>query len=107
MSAVLETIPLGFQWATIDPFLFCVHHDDAYPRANGSFGPDASLAGRDIGLLADPRVHQRHAGVAGMLIEGAQRRRLLTDVLFGTVEQERRSANRDQGQNATRQPQRT
>src|SRR6476619_2733419 len=41
--------PLGFQWRTIDPFLFCVHHDDAYPASNGSFGPAASLAGREIG----------------------------------------------------------
>ena len=41
--------PLGFQWETPDPFLFCVHHDDAYPRSNGRFGPAASLEGRDIG----------------------------------------------------------
>lgn len=41
--------PLGFPWATIDPFLFCVHHDDRYPRGNGRFGPDASLAGRALG----------------------------------------------------------
>ena len=25
---VLEVAPLGFQWATVDPFLFCVHHVD-------------------------------------------------------------------------------
>ena len=31
---VLQTVPLGFQWPTIDPFLFCVHHDDAYPAGN-------------------------------------------------------------------------
>jgi redox-sensitive bicupin YhaK (pirin superfamily) len=41
--------PLGFPWETTDPFLFCVHHDDAYPRANAAMGPDATLAGRDIG----------------------------------------------------------
>ena len=29
---VLETRPLGFPWETADPFLFCVHHDDALPR---------------------------------------------------------------------------
>jgi len=46
---VLQTVPLGFQWPTIDPFLFCVHHDDAYPEGNEQFGPAASLAGRDIG----------------------------------------------------------
>ncbi len=49
MSAVLETLPLGFPWQTIDPFLFCVHHDDAYPAGNEKFGPKASLAGRNLG----------------------------------------------------------
>jgi redox-sensitive bicupin YhaK (pirin superfamily) len=48
-DTVLQTVPLDFRWPTIDPFLFCVHHDDAYPRGNGHFGPDASLEGRDIG----------------------------------------------------------
>jgi redox-sensitive bicupin YhaK (pirin superfamily) len=46
---VIAVKPLGFPWATLDPFLFCVYHDDAYPRANAQMGPDASLAGRDIG----------------------------------------------------------
>ncbi len=47
---VLETVPLtGSPWPTIDPFLFCVHHDDDYPTGNGSFGPDAPLAGREMG----------------------------------------------------------
>lgn len=41
--------PLGFPWPTLDPFLFCVHHDDAYPAGNGRFGPAASLAGRQLG----------------------------------------------------------
>jgi redox-sensitive bicupin YhaK (pirin superfamily) len=52
MSAhpVLQVAPLGFPWQTTDPFLFCVYHDDAYPRANARMGPDASLAGRDLGM---------------------------------------------------------
>jgi quercetin 2,3-dioxygenase len=41
--------PLGMTWPTIDPFLFCAHHDDAYPRGNPQLGPDASLAGRQMG----------------------------------------------------------
>ncbi|MEE4115744.1 MAG: pirin family protein [Marinilabiliaceae bacterium] len=41
--------PLGFQWETNNPFLFCVHHKDSYPRGNEDLGPDASLAGRSIG----------------------------------------------------------
>ncbi len=49
-SSVLAIEPLGFPWQTIDPFLFCVHHDDAYPRGNGRYGPDASLlSGRQLG----------------------------------------------------------
>jgi quercetin 2,3-dioxygenase len=48
-SAIIQQRPLGFTWDTVDPFLLCVHHDDAYPRGNGRLGPDASLAGRDIG----------------------------------------------------------
>jgi redox-sensitive bicupin YhaK (pirin superfamily) len=47
---VLETAPLGFQWATVDPFLFCVHHVDNYPAGNEAMGPDVSLAGRDLGM---------------------------------------------------------
>jgi redox-sensitive bicupin YhaK (pirin superfamily) len=46
---VLGTRPLGFVWDTPDPFLFCVHHDDAYPAGNGSLGPAAALTGRDLG----------------------------------------------------------
>jgi len=48
-SPVLRIEPLGFAWPTVDPFLFCVYHDDAYPAANAQNGPAASLAGRDIG----------------------------------------------------------
>ena len=47
---VLQTMPLGFTWATVDPFLFCVHHLDKYPEANEHMGPAASLAARDLGM---------------------------------------------------------
>jgi quercetin 2,3-dioxygenase len=46
---LLETVPLGFPWATVDPFLFCAYHDDKYPAGNEKLGPAASLAGRDLG----------------------------------------------------------
>jgi redox-sensitive bicupin YhaK (pirin superfamily) len=48
-SPVRKILPLGFPWETQDPFLFCVHHMDHYPKGNDALGPDASLAGRAIG----------------------------------------------------------
>ena len=49
-KTILQQFPLGAPpWPTIDPFLFCVHHKDAYPKGDGKFGPAASLAGRAIG----------------------------------------------------------
>ena len=51
--AVLEKFPLakGRPWPTPDPFLFCVHHNDKFPKGNGQFGPpNGSLAGRQIGM---------------------------------------------------------
>jgi len=49
-NPVLQTIPLDFQWPTADPFLFCVHHNDAYPKGNEDMAPPPeSLKGRDIG----------------------------------------------------------
>ncbi len=41
--------PLGFTWETSDPFLFCVHHLDDYPKGNDQLGPAASLEGRRLG----------------------------------------------------------
>ncbi len=49
LELVVATEPLGFQWKTLDPFLFCVHHDDPYPAGNEQLGPQASLAGRQLG----------------------------------------------------------
>lgn len=46
----VERFTLGFPWATTDPFLFCVHHLDHYPRGDDRFAPVASLAGRRLGM---------------------------------------------------------
>ena len=49
-DVVVDVLPLGAPpWQTFDPFLFCVHHDDAYPVGNAALGPAASLDGRRIG----------------------------------------------------------
>ncbi len=45
-GALLQTFPLGTQWPTIDPFLFCAHHRDDYPAGTVDLGPDAPLDGR-------------------------------------------------------------
>jgi redox-sensitive bicupin YhaK (pirin superfamily) len=47
--AVLKVSRIGFPWTTPDPFLFCVYHEDAYPKGNAQLGPDASLSGRSLG----------------------------------------------------------
>ncbi|NCN11123.1 MAG: pirin family protein [Leptospira sp.] len=54
-NGILSTEKLGFQWPTADPFLFCVHHEDFYPKGNSNSGPEASLSGRDIGQDFTPK----------------------------------------------------
>lgn len=47
---IIARAPLAMPWPTLDPFLFCVHHDDHYPRGNGRHGPaPALLQGRAMG----------------------------------------------------------
>ena len=46
---ILHTQMLGPQWPTLDPFLFCAHHDDAYPAGNGAFAPAVPIDDRQIG----------------------------------------------------------
>ncbi len=48
-NVVLRVSPLGLPWETSDPFLFCMYHNDAYPKGNEHMGPAASLAGRNLG----------------------------------------------------------
>lgn len=52
-DTVRETAPLGLHWPTIDPFLFCAHHDDAYPAGDADLAPVGSLAGRNLGMDFD------------------------------------------------------
>jgi redox-sensitive bicupin YhaK (pirin superfamily) len=50
MNPILSTKPLGFQWETADPFLFCVHHEDNFPNGNEQMGPDTKcFDGRHMG----------------------------------------------------------
>ena len=54
-SSILKIKDLGFQWDTSNPFLFCVHHLDAYPRGNEEMGPETSLEGRRLGNDFEPK----------------------------------------------------
>lgn len=50
MNPIIKIRPLGFQWETADPFLFCVHHEDFFPKGNDNMGPDQSyFKGRHLG----------------------------------------------------------
>ncbi len=48
-NIILENFPLGSHWPTFDPFLFCAHHQDDYPKGNSELGPAASLVDHNIG----------------------------------------------------------
>ena len=49
-SPVLQAQALGPQWPTLDPFLFCAHHDDSYPASDGKMGVQAvEFEGREMG----------------------------------------------------------
>lgn len=48
-NSISNIQPIGFHWNTVDPFLFCAHHNDHYPKGNDHQGPDDSLSGRNIG----------------------------------------------------------
>lgn len=39
----------GLNLRTLDPFLFCAHHRDAYPPGDGRLSPAAPLGDRDLG----------------------------------------------------------
>jgi redox-sensitive bicupin YhaK (pirin superfamily) len=49
-SPVRQTVPLGPRWPTIDPFLFCAHHDDAYPAGDDLLAPAVPVDDRDLGM---------------------------------------------------------
>lgn len=49
MNPIKSIKALGFQWETADPFLFCVHHEDYFPKGNEQMGPTTSMEGRHMG----------------------------------------------------------
>ena len=49
IKAIKKIFELEFPWQTQDPFLFCVYHEDFYPKGTEELGPSVSLDGRNIG----------------------------------------------------------
>jgi quercetin 2,3-dioxygenase len=49
INPILNIKPMGFTWECVDPFLFCAHHEDYFPKGNANMEPVASLAGRHLG----------------------------------------------------------
>lgn len=49
MSPVRSIEKLGFPFPTENPFLFCAHHNDVYPRGAPDLGPAVSLSDRNLG----------------------------------------------------------
>jgi len=49
-NPVRRTVPLGLHWPTLDPFLFCAHHDDAYPAGNELLAPAVPIDDRELGM---------------------------------------------------------
>ena len=50
MNILSHIKPLGFNWEMYDPFIFCAHHKDHFPRGNSEQGIDHRYhAGRHMG----------------------------------------------------------
>lgn len=55
-NMIQQQFSLDFQWPTFEPFIFCVHHYDYFPKGNGQLGVEKShLSGRNIGQDFDPK----------------------------------------------------
>jgi len=48
-SAIKAVKPLATPWQTLDPFIFCVHHEDHFPAGNKQMGPAGPLDDRNVG----------------------------------------------------------
>ncbi len=47
--SILRAEKLAMPWPGVDPFLFCMHHADLYPEAEGQAAPAERLRGRALG----------------------------------------------------------
>lgn len=89
MALVLYKDSLKFHWPTQDPFLFCAHHEDFYPKGNDNLGPDASLSGRHLGSdfdMANPWKMYHGQRVPGFPVHPHRGFETVTIVLEGFVD---------------------
>ena len=59
-SPSLQSRTLGFTWGAIYPFLFGIHRDDTYPKANAQSVLTVSLTEHSIGQDFQPRRSLQH-----------------------------------------------
>jgi hypothetical protein len=89
MTYILSQKPLGFHWPTQDPFLFCAHHQDFYPKGNTQLGPIESLDGRQLGSdfdLSNPWKMYHGRQVPGFPVHPHRGFETVTIVLEGFVD---------------------
>ncbi|MHC1738964.1 MAG: pirin family protein [Ignavibacteriaceae bacterium] len=48
-SQIMKIQPIDFQWQMEDPFIFCAHHNDDYPKGNADQAITVPLRGRNVG----------------------------------------------------------
>jgi redox-sensitive bicupin YhaK (pirin superfamily) len=88
-STIISVNKLGFQWITKDPFLFCAHHNDAYPHGNEKLGPVESLKdhtlGNDFSEKLKWRMYHGHT-VPGFPVHPHRGFETITIVLSGFID---------------------
>ena len=82
-SPIIQSLPLGARWPCIDPFLFCAHHNDAYPAGDGQLGVQAVLAGADVVMVCHEYPHETDVYLG--LLEAAENGTLSKERLDASV----------------------
>jgi len=90
MDSIYQLKPIGFHWELYDPFIFCAHHNDHFPRGNEQQGPDPRLLeGRNIGndfVIKDGFRMYHGSGVPGFPVHPHRGFETVTITLKGLVD---------------------
>lgn len=68
MPSIISKELMGFHWKTQDPFLFCAHHLDEYPKGTDTLGPAMPLSRRNLGQDFD--LSNRWKMYHGLIVPG-------------------------------------